>query len=238
MNLKSKMALVAAVMFLLPFGVGIHAFAQEVREAPDVVVPPETRPSSEKDAEMRIISVQESQAQANDTTQNTSQERLQARLNSRKERYSTQPLSATEKQRIEARCEASQGMIRSLEGKVQGIETSRQQVYTGILSKLGTLNETLRQGGLDTTELAAEIGDLEQQVNQFYELLGTYKQTVADLGAMDCTADAEAFKASITAARESLVALRTSEQTIVSKINDGIKSTFTDLRNQTNSEEQ
>lgn len=228
MKIQLKVALMSAVLLFVTSGTMAQAVVEQPRplptntQSPVVTQPPE-------DAEMRIMTTQ---APAGESDQQTlRQENLQARIAERKLNRSI-ALNEADKQRVAARCSAAQGKIRSLEGKVQGIETSRRQVYSNLLSKLNNVAEKLSAAGIDTVDLESQIAEVNTQIDDFYVLLADYKQAVADLGALDCQADPEAFKATLEAARESQSSLRQAAQAIRQSFTNTISQTLQGIRQQ------
>lgn len=173
------------------------------------------------------------QATEEETTESTGEEStsLKQRLQERKEKLNIQ-LSAAQKARLQNRCKNSQGKLSSLEGRIKGIETSRAQVYEHLVDRLTKLSDKLKTKGLDTTELDAHIETLKGKIETFETDLANYKQAVADLAAMDCAEDPDAFKASLEEARTLKATLRESGQDIKEFVKGEIKTTLKAIRKQ------
>ena len=139
-------------------------------------------------------------------------------------------LSTAEKVRLQAKCKAAQGLVSSLSGRIKGIETSRGQVYKNIVDRLTSLSEKLKNKGVDTTELNADIATLQGKIDTFNTDLATYKQDVSDLAAMDCKADPDGFKAALEAARAAKQKVHDDGLAIRSYVNDTIKPLLKNIR--------
>lgn len=139
-------------------------------------------------------------------------------------------LTNTEKVRIKAKCKASQGLLSSVGGRVKGIETSRTQVHQNIIKHLTELSEKLKNKGVDTTELDANITKLQELINTFNIDLDAYKHAVSDLVAIDCATDPDGFKASLETARTALKKTQDDSKAIRAYVKDVIKPLLATIR--------
>lgn len=156
---------------------------------------------------------------------------LKKRLEERKARLKTK-LTILEQNRLQNRCQNSQGKFSSLNGRIKGIETSRTQVYGALIDRLTALESRLETHGADTTKLQADIDALKAKIETFNTDLAAYKQTVADLAAMDCKADPAGFKASLETARAALQKVKQDAADIRTYVNETVKVTLKDIRSQ------
>ena len=157
--------------------------------------------------------------------------KLQERIAKRKTELKVR-ITAAEKQRLQTRCKNSTGKFNSLDGRIKGIETSRAQVYDNLVDRLTKLSTKLQERNVDTTELDAEIAQLQEKITTFQTDLAAYKQAVADLKDLgaDCATDAEGFKASLEAARSALQKVKLDAADIKTFVNDTIKPTLKSIR--------
>lgn len=156
-------------------------------------------------------------------------------LEQRIQKYKTQlqtKLNNAEKLRVTSRCKASQGKVSSIKGRITGLETSRQQVYANLTSRLTDLSSKLKAKGLDTAALDSQIAELQIKVDTFNTDLAKYKEAVGDLAEMNCTTDPDAFKASLETARTLRAQVVKDGQAIKSYLSDTIKPTLVGLRKQ------
>jgi chromosome segregation ATPase len=154
---------------------------------------------------------------------------LAERLQKRKDELKIK-LTTVEQKRLQTRCKGGQGAVKSLQAKINGTETSRNQVYSNLVDRLNNLQSKLDTKGADTAELKVEITALQTQIDTFKTDLATYKQTIADLVDMDCAADPTSFKASLEDARTQLKKVRDDGIAIKAYVNDTIKPTLTKIR--------
>lgn len=170
------------------------------------------------------------EAQSSQSQMTTEQkQKLEQRVKERKDTAKLR-LSTTEQTRIKNRCPGAQGVVRNVEGRIKGVQTSRTQIHTNLVAALNKLEAKLSAKGADTTDLKAQIATLQTKIEKFNTDLAAYKQNVADLAAMDCATDPVAFKASLEAARAARQLVRTDSQDIRSYINDTIKPTLKSIR--------
>src|SRR5690606_9425458 len=105
------------------------------------------------------------------------------RLARRKANFQTR-LTAAQQNRLRARCQAAQGQLKSLQGRVNGIAASRTEVYSNIVSRLSTLEDRLARHDLDTQTLQAQITDLSGQVDEFKTQIAVYQEAISDMAEM------------------------------------------------------
>lgn len=163
----------------------------------------------------------------NDVT--TQQTTLEERIAKRKAAL-TERLTAAKQSRISQRCVAAQGKIRSHEARVNGVATARQNAYGVVITKLTELVPKLQEKGVDVSALEAQISVLKEKISAFQADLTEYKQAIADLAALDCTADPEAFQASLEATRKLRVDLVTSSVEIKMHVQEVIKPILVSIR--------
>ncbi len=156
---------------------------------------------------------------------------LTDRIAKRKTELKTK-LTNAEKVRLLSKCKAAQGLVRTTEGRVKGLEISRGQVYENTITHLTGLSEKLKNKGIDTTELNSDITILRSKITVFNTDLAVFKQNVSDLAAMDCTTDPDGFKASLEAARTAQQKVRQDALAVRSYINDTIKPLLKTIRAQ------
>lgn len=146
-------------------------------------------------------------------------------------------LTAVQQKRIQARCKNAQGLVRSVGVKVKGVETSRTKIHANLVERLTELQTKLDAKNVDTTQLKAEIAELKVKIATFDTDLAAYKQLVADLAELDCTADPAAFKTSLDSARASLQKVRDDAVAVRTYVKDTIKPTLKSIQTQLESAE-
>lgn len=155
---------------------------------------------------------------------------LLQRLIDRKTRLKT-VLTAAETAKLKLKCVPSQtGSLRSLSGRIQGIETSRREVHKNLVNRLEKLVEKLKVKNVDTAELEAEIVVLKAKIATFDANLSLYKQAITDLKSMGCVTDPVSFKASLETARTLRETLVMDSAAIKSYVKDTIKPTIKAIR--------
>lgn len=155
---------------------------------------------------------------------------IKNRSEKRKSEFLKTRLTNVQTNRLQSRCKNSQGTLRSVEGRIKGIETSRHQVYGNLIDHLKNLSSKLNTQDIDTTQLDEQIKFLEEKIASFRAALDEYKQAVSDLADMDCEADPEAFQAALEQARDLRKTLFTSGQEVKQDVRETIKPTLAAIR--------
>ena len=155
----------------------------------------------------------------------------EARIKTLKEQQKVK-LSVTEKKKIQDKCQAAQGKVSSVSGRVKGVETSRTKVHANLLARMETLVEKLKTKNLDTIQLETSITELKAKITTFETDLTTYKQSISDLRALDCKTDPEGFKAALQTARTNLETVRSDAKAVHSYLNETIKPLLKTIRAQ------
>lgn len=216
MNKKLDVFVAGISALALVLVVGPPAYAVANREAP-----------ASNDRAQTTQLAQQEPAGTSDQEAETREERVQKR----KDLFKTK-LTNAQKTRLQSRCKNSQGLLRSVEGRIKGIETSRGQVYSNLVDRLTKLSDKLEDKGLDTAALDANIETLQEKIDNFNTNLVNYKLAVADLASMDCAVDPDGFKASLEEARTLRQTLRQSGQDIKDFVKASIKPALIELRRQ------
>lgn len=157
------------------------------------------------------------------------------RLEKRKTELKTR-LDAAKLARVKKLCKASQGNLSSISGRIKGLETSRSHVYANLVDRLTKLSGLIKDKGVDTAELDAQITQISTLIEAFNTDLAAYKLAVSDLAAMDCAADPTAFQASLEAARAARAKTADDAAAIRTYLSDTIKPTLKELRAQVENE--
>jgi hypothetical protein len=183
-----------------------------------------------------IVAAESTPTTTNDdtTTQTTTEDKteLNDRITKRKAALKIK-LTNLEKARLKLKCvAAAKGPVKRLSGRINGLETSRNEVYTNLVNRLTKLSDQIKTKNLDTTTLDEQITTLKGKIDNFKTDLETYKTAVSDLSNMDCASDPDGFKASLEDARAARAKLATDSSDIKTYLNETIKPTLVALRNQ------
>lgn len=219
------MLALAAITPLLAFGV-VSAESSNATGASDDAQTTQVTATSETE--------NESEPSEDSTTKIITPEQKKAaldRIQERKEELKTK-LTVAKEERIQARCESAQGKLSSLSGRITGLETSRTQVYANLMNRLSNVQDRLQAQGVDTTELDANIQELQKKIDAFNTSLQEYKTIVGDVTVGECADDAEGFQASIDAARTALKGLREESVKIREYLKGTVKQTLQTIREQ------
>lgn len=160
----------------------------------------------------------------------TQKAELKSRLDKRKADAKLR-LTTVQEKRLQARCKNAQGLVMSVSGKSNGLETSRAKIHSNLLERLTKLEAKLTENEVNTDTLKAQTVELQAKITTFNTDFSAYKQAVSDLASIeDCTTDPTAFKASLDASRAALQKVRDDAAAIRNYVKDVIKPTLATIR--------
>lgn len=110
-------------------------------------------------------------------------------------------LTVAEQAKLKLHCVAAQNIIGKLNDKFGNSVTTRTKAYTELQNRLTKLIANLKTKSVDTTTLEQEQTVLNTKIATYTTDLAAYKQSLADLKAVDCKTDPTGFKAALEAAR-------------------------------------
>ncbi|HSX45086.1 MAG TPA: hypothetical protein VLF39_03205 [Candidatus Saccharimonadales bacterium] len=170
------------------------------------------------------------------STDTTTEKTMEDRITQRKAEFKTK-LTTLQQNRVKLRCKQAQGGgIKSLDGRIKGLQTSRKEVYTNLVDRLNKLVDKLKTKGIDTTKLESEITVIKGKIDTFNNDLATYKQDVGDLKDLNCSSDPVGFKASLESTRTERQTLVNDGKAIKDYVKNTIKPTLKDIRGQIDAE--
>ena len=164
------------------------------------------------------------------TTTATATETITQRVSKYKLALKTQP-TAAEQVKIKANCKAAQVKGRVLSAQITQKIVVRSAAYVGITKKIEVLVTDLKASNVDTTKLETEQEELKKLITTYGTDLKVYQENISDMNAIDCLTDPTAFKAALEAARTSQATVLKDIKAIRAYINDTIKPTLTDIKN-------
>ena len=141
-------------------------------------------------------------------------------------------LSEAQQRRVAGRCEAAQGKVTSLRARINNAVANRKKVYQEIGEKLDVLLARLQKAEMDTTTLETAREDMRVDLVALTESLDGYDTVLADLEAMDCTADPASFQAALKSAREMQTSLRAQAQDFRQFATTQLRAILQDIRAQ------
>lgn len=116
-------------------------------------------------------------------------------------------LTTAERNRLKARCQAAQALVKGYLTRSNALESNRDSAYSRIEERLSSLAQSLTADGHAdlAEELNSAIDSLKQKTDATMAAIQDYKQIMTDLSELDCLADPEAFKAALEQARAARV---------------------------------
>lgn len=164
-------------------------------------------------------------AQANDQTT------LEGRIQARKESLKI-TLDAAKANRIKNSCKAAQGKLQASSKRIQGIRTSRSEVYNNLTARLNNAKDKLAESNIDTAKLDSAMTELADTIVSYKTIMTSYQSAIDDASVLDCQTDPEAFWLSISQARESITEIKDTHQQIKDHLKNSIKPELVELRKQ------
>ena len=153
---------------------------------------------------------------------------LEERLTRRKEAL-TERLTTAQTTRLRGRCQAAQVKLAAVSIRANTITTDRLTVYQDIQVKLNALATKL-ESEVSTADLEAALVTLAENITAFETATANYKQTLADLGDLDCVADPTAFKASLEVAKTEQATLAQAGTDIRTYVTETVKPALQAIR--------
>jgi len=153
---------------------------------------------------------------------------IDQRLVARKVTFKVQ-LSASERTFLVSKCTLSQSALTDLRAKDRRAATIRFQTYSDLSKKLAFLVDNLSAQGVDARQLLTAQNKFVGAINVYLKDAETYKTAVDDAINVDCKADPEGFKASLTEARQLRAILGPDVNSIKSNLGD-LRTTLSDER--------
>ena len=163
------------------------------------------------------------------TTEETEKTTVADRVAKRKTELKTK-LTTVQQKRVQSRCKNAQTLLKVTIEKATKVQANRDKIHADLLNKLTNLETKLVASGVDTTELKAQITDLQTKVNTFKTDSAAYIQAAQDTAATDCQTDPVAFKASLEDARATLKKLQVDAVAIRTTFAQEIKPRLADAK--------
>lgn len=212
--MKKTLKIIAAVM-VMTFSTMLPVYAQE--EVPQV----------ESQGQLEATTLEAEVPEASPQDRSSGRE---VRIKAYQEK--AERLSDAQQRRLSGRCESAQGKVASLRSRINNAIANRKKVYQEVGEKLDVLLARLQKAEMDTTTLETAREDMRVDLISLTESLDSYDTVLADLEAMDCTADPESFQAALKSARDMQAALRAQAQEFRQFATTQLKSILQDIRTQ------
>lgn len=162
---------------------------------------------------------------ANTQPDNERSQRIQQRKANASRRF-----SMAEQNIIRGKCQAVHGVVRATDARFKSFEAKRLRVYDGLVARLERLNATLTSAGADTAEYDTQVAALKRKTEAYTAALAAFKQSLADLVAMDCTSDPEGFAVTLLEARTLREHVITTGKDTRGYLKDTLKPTLVNLK--------
>ena len=205
-------------------GKRLKAFVATVTLVPALVVVPVAAVANDHAAAQATTNA--TQTLTTTATQTTTT--LQDRLQKRKDALATK-LTTAQTTMLKARCQAAQTKLTAVRDQAQTGVANRITVYRNIVTNLTTLMTKL-DGVTDTSALKTAVDGLSAKIDDFDNSVATYKETLADILAMDCASDPTAFRASLDTAKSQQAQLVTDANAIRTYIQETVKPALQTIR--------
>ena len=154
---------------------------------------------------------------------------MKKRLDDLKADFKTK-LDDTTKKHIIEKCKPAQTVVDGTQNADKSNSTKRTDIYAKITTDINDLITKLKANGQDATALQAAETAFELKVATFNNDMTTYRQTMADLHALDCSTDPTAFEAALTTARTQREKVRADALDIRTFVTTTLKTAFTGIK--------
>lgn len=139
-------------------------------------------------------------------------------------------LTAAETLRLKTKCVTAQGLVKSLDTRLDNGVTARSKAYDELLSHLDALIVKFKAAKVSTDDLEAQRAVLKTKVDTFKTDLVKYKIALSDTQGLGCVADPSGFKASLLAARTSRATVAADALAIRTYVTGTIKVTLAKIK--------
>lgn len=160
------------------------------------------------------------------------------RLESYKAKVSAK-LADAQAKRIAGRCKSAQNKLSAYRKSASVVAQNRTRVYAGVVEKLDTLLAKMQKAELNTQTLETARDDMQADLVILKASFDNYDTALADVEAMDCTVDPDAFIAALSEARNLRTGLKTQVQEFrqfaVVQMKEILQDLKTQLENKTES---
>lgn len=153
------------------------------------------------------------------------------RLESYKAKASTK-LADAQAKRIATRCKSAQNKLSAYRKSASVVAENRTRVYLGVVEKLDTLLAKMQKAELNTQTLETARDDMQSDLVILKASFENYDTALADVEAMDCVADPEAFNAALMEARSLRAGLKTQVHEFRQFVTVHMKEILQDLKSQ------
>lgn len=133
------------------------------------------------------------------------------RLESYKAKVSAK-LAEAQAKRIAGRCKSAQNKISAYRKSANVVVENRTRVYQGVGEKIDALLIKMQAAELDTVKFETARDDLRSDLLLITESFDAYDTALADVEAMDCVSDPDAFNAALVETRSLRAGLKTQIQ--------------------------
>lgn len=158
---------------------------------------------------------QEATTETAETAETTISEDKSAGRTERLETYKAKvsaKLADAQAKRIAGRCKSAQNKISAYRKSATVVIENRTRVYLSVGEKIDALLAKMQTAELDTVKFETARDDLRADLLSITESFDAYDTALADVEAMDCASDPDAFNAALTEARSLRAGLKTQIQ--------------------------
>ena len=141
-------------------------------------------------------------------------------------------LDATNTKRITTKCKASIAKIAGAETSAKAISANRGKAYSKISEAVQKLIDKLKANGKDTADLESKLLYSKNLSDVLATNMAAYEVTLADLQAVDCTADPSTFQGTLEKARTQREAIKTSATDLRTYISTTLKTAVSIIKSQ------
>lgn len=214
-----RIAGVVAILVVLAFSIVIPAYAVEevVEQETNTVKPAEGTSLEEKKK-----ALEEKKAEKKKELEVKAQEKAKA----------------IKEKRIQAKCQASQEILRGVHTGAESIKANRKKIYTKLSEKIDNLLPKIKATGIDVTKLEADSAQLKTLLGEIDTNFDIYTEELSDATKVNCQEDPAGFYKSLETARGARVSLADSINEVKEFVNGVIKPELQNIKSQLENNKQ
>lgn len=139
-------------------------------------------------------------------------------------------LTTAAKTRLAERCVAAQALLKVKKSNNYSVHASRVEAYDKIAAKLQELSTAASAKGVNVAVLQANITELQIKIDAYKAAYTPYRLALSDLSAIDCKADAVAFKAALETARTKQTEVYDAAKAVRTYLKETVKPTIISIK--------
>ncbi|MCE7936273.1 hypothetical protein DYH10_00560 [Candidatus Saccharibacteria bacterium CPR2] len=145
---------------------------------------------------------------------------------------------AAKEKRIKAKCQAAQGILKGVSTSAENIKTNRKKIYERLTGKVEELLPGVKEAGIDTTKLEADIAQLKTLLNEVDANFDIYTEKLNSAVESSCQDNPSSFYELLETARNARASLIDSINKVKEFVINTIKPDLQEIKSQLEKQKQ